>query len=135
MTILRVLNEFRSIYTVKGFNFFSIAMAVALIAVVVSSCAPKDRRPAGILSKEQMTRVLCEVYINEEKVTRLNLRRDSAEAVAEIFDVKAFEKLQTSDSVFRLSFNYYMDRPAEMEQIYTAVVDSLQLREQIAPAQ
>ena len=35
-----------------------------------------------------------------------------------------------SDSVFKKSFDYYMDRPKEMELIYTALVDSLSLMEQ-----
>jgi hypothetical protein len=41
-----------------------------------------------------------------------------------------FAKLGVSDSVFKRSFDYYMDRPREMEQIYAALVDSLSLKEQ-----
>ena len=46
---------------------------------------------------------------------------------------KVFEKAAISDSLFRKSFDYYMERPREMELIYTALVDSLQLKEQRAP--
>ena len=46
---------------------------------------------------------------------------------------KVFAESGVTDSVFKKSFDYYMERPAEMEQIYTALVDTLQLKEQRAP--
>jgi hypothetical protein len=46
---------------------------------------------------------------------------------------KVFQNAAVSDTVFRKSFDYYMERPREMELIYTALVDTLQLREQRAP--
>ena len=46
---------------------------------------------------------------------------------------KVFENAATSDSAFKRSFDYYMERPRQMEVIYSALVDTLQLREQRAP--
>jgi hypothetical protein len=101
------------------------------------SCS-KPGRPAGILSEAQMVSTLTDIYMVEEKVNRLGLVRDSAEKVFDSLRVRVFRNSPYPDSVFKQSLDYYTDRPKEMEMIYTALVDSLQLREQRAlnqPAQ
>jgi hypothetical protein len=93
------------------------------------SCA-KPERPEGILSQPEMVAALTDIYIAEEKVNRLGLVRDSAERVFDSLRARVFKRLSYPDSVFKKSLDYYTDRPKEMEMIYTALVDSLQLREQ-----
>lgn len=93
----------------------------------------EERRPDEILSKAEMVRVMEELYIAEEKVNHLALSRDSARRVFDVMGAKIFQSAAISDTVFRKSFDYYMERPREMELIYTALVDTLQLREQRAP--
>lgn len=80
-----------------------------------------------------MVEIMEDLYIAEEKVNYLALSRDSAVEVAALMENKVFEKAAISDTLFRKSFDYYMERPREMELIYTALVDSLQLKEQRAP--
>ncbi len=77
-----------------------------------------------------MVAALTEIYLSEQKVNRLGIPRDSAEREFERFKQVIFKNIGISDSIFKRSFDYYMDRPAEMEEIYTALVDSLSLREQ-----
>ena len=92
-----------------------------------------ERRPEGVLSKEEMVQLMEELYIAEEKINYLALSRDSAKKVFEVMGTKVFENAATSDSTFKRSFDYYMERPRQMEVIYSALVDTLQLREQRAP--
>lgn len=99
--------------------------------VWVSSC--KEKTPEGILSRSEMVDIMEDLYISEEKVNYLALSRDSAAEVATFMEKKVFEKAAINDSLFRKSFDYYMEHPRDMELIYTALVDSLQLREQRAP--
>ncbi|WP_165824060.1 DUF4296 domain-containing protein [Pseudochryseolinea flava] len=101
-----------------------------IIGLILFGCASKEAVPAGILTSEEMVEMYSEMYLAEEKVNRMGLPRDSAVKVFKIIERKVFEKTKVSDTVFRQSIHYYMDRPLEMEQIYTAVVDSLNLREQ-----
>lgn len=96
------------------------------------SCA--DRRPPHVLSKPEMVKIMEKIYITEEKVNQLALSRDSAKQVFSVISQKVFEEAGVRDSVFKKSFDYYMERPKEMELIYTALVDTLQLREQRAPS-
>jgi len=74
-----------------------------------------------------------EIYIAEEKINHLALSRDSSKKVFMIMQSKLFENAGVTDTVFRKSFDYYMEHPKQMELIYTALVDTLQLREQRAP--
>jgi hypothetical protein len=97
----------------------------------MNSCAEKT--PEGILSKEEMVQVMEELYIAEEKVNHLSLSRDSSKQVATFMQSRVFENAAVDDTLFKRSFDYYMEHPRDMELIYTALVDTLQLREQRAP--
>src|SRR5687768_8914468 len=102
-----------------------------VIPVILSySCQPVERKPEGVLPHEEMVKLLSELYILEEKVVRLGLAPDSAQQVFELMRGNFFETAGVQDSVFKKSFDYYMDHPIEMEKIYTVLVDSMQLREQ-----
>jgi hypothetical protein len=81
-----------------------------------------------------MVTVMSELYITEQKISSLGIKRDSLEQIAEVMKHKVFAKVGISDSLFRMSMNYYMDHPQELELIYTSLVDSLNLREQRIPA-
>ena len=116
----------------KGFfcNFKRMFLLLGGLACIVS-CA--EKAPEGIMSRQEMVQVMEDMYIAEEKINQLALSRDSAKLVFEVMQGKVFENAATTDSLFKKSFDYYMERPKEMELIYTALVDTLQLREQRAP--
>jgi hypothetical protein len=108
----------------KGVLIFS-----CLAFLLVVSCK-REESPADVLSREQMVKVLSELYLTEEKVNKLSLNRDSAALVFNYFNDEVFKKVGTTDSVFRRSMDYYMERPKEIEKIYAALIDSLNLQEQ-----
>jgi|SRR5690606_13148596 hypothetical protein len=92
-----------------------------------------DNKPKDILTPNEMVQVMEEIYITEEKINRLALNRDSARQVFSIMKERVFAEAAVSDSVFRRSLDYYMERPRELERIFSALVDTLQLREQRTP--
>lgn len=87
--------------------------------------------PEGLLSKEQMVKVLIEVHLNEAKLNQLRVPRDSTAKVYEIMERELLKHQGIEDSVYRKSFQYYLDHPMLMEEVYTVVVDSLSLRERL----
>ena len=101
----------------------------AVVLALAASCNT-NKKPEGVLSKAEMVQILEEMYLAEEKINRLGVPRDSAKEVFEVMGEKVFKDAAAKDSVFQRSFDYYMDHPKEMELIYTALVDTLQLREQ-----
>jgi len=113
----------------KGLNITVVLRFVWFAAFLfVFSCS--EKKPEGVLTKKEMVKVLMEVYLAEDKVSRLSLKPDSSKKVFAVFKDKVFDKVAVKDSLFDASFDYYMNRPKDMETIYTALVDSLNLREQ-----
>jgi hypothetical protein len=104
---------------------------VAGLLVLLLSCGDDGKKSAQpVLSHHEMVKTMTEIYLSEQKVNRLGVPRDSAEREFERFKKIIFARIGISDSVFKRSFDYYMDRPREMEQIYSTLVDSLSLMEQ-----
>jgi hypothetical protein len=104
-----------------------------VIAIILGlSCCEKKQAPEGILSQDEMVAVMAELYIGEQKISTLGIKRDSLAQIFGVMKDRIFVKAGTTDSAFRKSLDYYMARPQDMEKIYTSLVDSLNLREQRA---
>ncbi len=114
----------------KGLTYRIVLSILFMILLLGVSCGDSDADKNNILTQSQMVKALMEVYLSEQKINKLGLPRDSAEAEFKRFRPVIFEKVGVSDSAFKKSFDYYMDHPVEMEKIYTALVDSLSLMEQ-----
>jgi hypothetical protein len=125
MTILLTILELGTIKICERKMRYLIFGCLIFIGI---SC--KEKRPAGILSKPEMVIAIKSVYLNEERINRSGLKWDSAQVVLERIQEKSFEKIGISDSTFKNSLNYYVERPAELDEIYSAVIDSLNLMEQ-----
>jgi hypothetical protein len=130
MSILPPQIKFRLAMNAKGLRYLLTMTVVLFLLTFCASCSEGDKETQPVLTKPEMVAALTEIYISEQKVNRLGIPRDSAEREFERFKQVIFKKIGISDSIFERSFDYYMDRPAEMEEIYTALVDSLSLREQ-----
>lgn len=96
--------------------------------ILFLSCKNEER--VQKLSQNEMVRILSQIYIAEEKVNRLGLPRDSAEFVFDKMKDRVFKEFSTTDSAFKASLDYYWNHPDEMETTYSALVDSLNLKEQ-----
>jgi hypothetical protein len=118
---------------VKGLlKIMGVKYRILGMLLVLCSCQRQEQKPANILSQDEMIKVLSEIYVTEEKVSRLGLTVDSTAKVFNYLQDKIFAETSVPDSVFKQSLNYYIDHPGEMEKVYSALVDSLQLREQRA---
>jgi hypothetical protein len=115
-------------------EFSGLKWLLPVVIAVMFSCGG-TARPDHVLSKPEMVKTFMEVYVAEEKVNRLSLPRDSATIVFDSLRVRIFKKMEMEDTVFKASLRWYTAHPAEMQDIFTALVDSLQLREQKAPGQ
>ena len=105
-------------------------LCILSILILVLSCQRKDKVPEGILTRDQMVSVMSELYVLEQKLSTLGIKRDSIAQIFQEMKDPIFENAGITDSVFKRSLNYYMDHPQVLEGIYTSLVDSLNLREQ-----
>lgn len=105
----------------------SIFICLALI------CCKREKPADGILSEAEMVSVLMQMYVAEERLTRVGIPYDSIGKLVPYFRTKVFQVTGIADSTYRKSMEYYMANPKKLEFIYTALVDSLSLREQSQP--
>ena len=98
------------------------------IIIFITSC--QDRRPEDVLSKKDYADYLVDVYLAEAQITTLAIPPDSAMKLFQPFEQSLLRKYSTSDSVIQKTYQYYLGHPEEMEQVYTTVIDTLNLLEQ-----
>jgi Domain of unknown function (DUF4296) len=97
--------------------------------LIIVACE-NNKQPPGILSENEMVKVMSELYITEEKVKHLAIRPDSAQKAFDIIEGQIFKKSGVDDSVFKKSYRFYAQDPVKLQHLYTALIDSLSLREQ-----
>ncbi len=117
-------------YWVKRFFAKQIFMPLMVCVFFLLISCGKEERPNDILTPAEMVSTLTALYLTEAKVGGIPVTRDSSMRIFDYFGTKTFDSLGIADSVFKKSFNYYLDRPKEMEEIYAILIDSLNLREQ-----
>lgn len=106
---------------------------VLITAIILFSCTKKDERekPEWLLEKDKMIGYLIDLHLIEARLTRLGIKRDSTDKLFKEYEKQLFDKHQIVDSVYFKSYNYYLEDVKEMKEIYVAVVDSLNVREQL----
>ena len=87
--------------------------------------------PENILSVDKMAAILVDVHLAEGKIQRLNLYGDTAKLTFGYYERKIFEKHQVNKEHYKNSFEYHLNDIATMDQIYSRVVDSLNVRRQV----
>ncbi|WKN44494.1 DUF4296 domain-containing protein [Tunicatimonas pelagia] len=82
--------------------------------------------PVDLLDKSTMASILIDLHLAEAKMSYTGSRNaDSIEIIYRNYEYSVFKDHNVTDSIYFRSYEYYLDHMAEMEQIYSAVVDSL----------
>lgn len=102
---------------------------VFFIALALSSCQ-KEKRPADVLTPEELSKLMVDLYLAEARMTGQNIATDSALKFFIPFEEKLKLKHGVGDSIIRKSYQYYVAHPEQLEKIYDSVIDTLSLREQ-----
>jgi hypothetical protein len=106
-------------------------LCFGLIVFSLNACQ-KDKKPEGVLDQRALTKVMLDVYLAEARLNVGLVPRDSAEKLFKPFEQKMLKSNALTDSTLRITYQYYLAHPKELEQVYDAVIDSLSLREQHA---
>lgn len=100
--------------------------------LMLAGCAEHPKKPPrGILSEEKMIAYLIDLQITEAKIATLNIPQDSVRTFYDQLQQDLFRKHHIADSDYFNSLSYYLYDVKGMEDIYSAVVDSLSLRERL----
>lgn len=96
------------------------------------SCEKKDLYDrTGILTPDQMTNALIQVHLCEAKVGHSFYSGDSSKLYYASLEKEAFSKLGITNVQYAQSHAFYTAHLVEFDDIYTRVVDSLSLRQQL----
>ena len=109
-------------------NFRKILFSLTLLAFT-GSCQ-KEKLPKGVLSKEELSALMVNIYLAEARLSVAMVPRDSADKLFKPFQAKLLKDRGISDSTMSITYQYYVQHPQELEQIYDSVIDTLALREQ-----
>lgn len=113
-----------------SFTFKSrIGLWLVIIGLVFNACQ-KGKRPEGVLSPEELSKLMVEMYLAEARISGKNMVKDSAMKYFVPFEEKLKAKHGVSDSTMRITYQYYISHSEELEKIYDSVIDTLSLREQ-----
>ena len=103
----------------KKFLIFSLTF-------LLSACGGDEIAPPNnLVSKEQMVSFLIDLHLAEAKINTLAVPYDSSKLLYKHYEKYLFEKYGIEDSAYYESFKYYLHNLQAMDEIYGAVVDSL----------
>ncbi|WPR73893.1 DUF4296 domain-containing protein [Algoriphagus sp. NG3] len=88
-------------------------------------------KPKGLLSQDKMVEILIDIHITEGLASAMPVSYDSSRVLYNLLEKDLFLDHEVNDSLFTQSMIYYLRDPAEMERIYSRVVDSLMVRDSV----
>lgn len=104
---------------------------LAFLMILTFACDVKEKPPEGLMTEQEMIDFLIDLQIVEAKINTSRLPRDSIKYFFPQIEKELFKKHGIQDSVYFQSYQYYLKNIERMEIIYSAVVDSLSLRERM----
>lgn len=94
-------------------------------------CITKQKPSENIMSQQEMVDFLIDLHIIEGKISISRIPNDSIKLFFQDIEDSLYKKHHVTDSIYKKSYQYYLENIDLMEEIYSAVVDSLSLRERI----
>ncbi len=105
-------------------------VAVALTLFLAACQRPENiNPPADLLPREKLVNLLTEMHLLEARVENARLTPDSARALYLTQQKNLLWQASVSDSIFQRSYRYYSIHGKDLDEIYSAVIDTLGQRE------
>ncbi len=116
---------------VKSFRrcCLGLLLAPALLALPACQRPEEPLRPADLLPKEQLIPVLADLHVLEARVEASRLSPDSSRALFLAQQQAMLWQSGITDSSFQRSYRYYGIHGKDLDEIYGAVIDTLERRE------
>lgn len=98
---------------------------LVLLTFTLLACKSNSEKPENLLSKAQMVELLIDIHILEGKLDKLRIQRDSSTVLYNTFEREILKAHNIDKALYKSSYQYYLEEVNSMDEIYTAVVDSL----------
>ena len=119
--------------TERTHSFVSKKLIMLLLITVFSSCgffrAPGKDSCDKILSREQMTEILTDVYFLEGYIREIRLYADELDDSVKVFYQALFRKHGVEFETFREALDCYLLDRREMEVIHEQILNELSIHE------
>jgi Domain of unknown function (DUF4296) len=89
---------------------------------------PETLRPKDFIPKEKMVQILADVHQAEGIISTKEFSKDSSLLLFTEIENQLFVKYGVSKKQFKDSYNYYTSHVQEYKELYTMVVDTLNVR-------
>ena len=96
---------------------------------MIIGCSSSDQIPDPLLNEVVMSNILLDVHLLESKINTLGKKGDTSFQIYDHFEKLILEKHGVDSLVYTQNLAYYMQHPSLLEKVYTAIIDSLVLRE------
>ncbi|QDH79464.1 DUF4296 domain-containing protein [Echinicola soli] len=101
-----------------------------VFVVGVISC-DDDKAPKYLLSEDEMVGIMVDIHMAEGMASSLPVSYDSSKKLYPLFESRVFEKHQVVDTTYTKSLEYYLRDTEKMKELYSRVIDSLNVKEKI----
>ncbi len=89
----------------------------------------KEERPKDVLDKQQLSSIMIDLYLTEARLSSYPIIRDSSLKLFLPHESVILAKRNLSDSTLRKTYAYYLSHPADFNDVYDIVIDSLSTME------
>ncbi len=111
----------------------AVIFALFFTTAVITSCVEtRDHRtavPEGLIPQSEFVPLFADIQLLEAARKQKMIKGDSIDLEVANAYRQIFEKHQTTDSLFRISYLHYFSKPEEMSAIYEEVIDFLSQQE------
>jgi hypothetical protein len=104
---------------------------ISFLFIILGCSGNIKKLPEGIMTKDQMVAYLIDLQLTEAKIASLKLPEDTVKLFYDQVEKELYKRHHISDSTYLKSISYYLYDVKGIEEIYSAVVDSLSLRERL----
>ncbi len=97
--------------------------------LLLTACNAKTTIPEDVLPENKMILILSEIHMAETEIQNINFKSvDSSYALQRAWEIKIMKKFKTDTATYNRSYKFYLTHVEYMQDIYTAVADTLQKR-------
>lgn len=94
----------------------------------LAGCSTVEERPADLLPRDKFTQVLLEGQLIEARVNHEQVIDKSTDVPALRYYAEMFQKQGVTEEQFKKTYQWYVDHPAELKDVYNEVLTGLQKR-------
>lgn len=105
------------------------SLLLGIMALAMVSCTSDETVPEGVLPKETMAKVLLKIHLKEAELEVKQIQKDTANVMFDVAEKEIYTAAGTTHEQFKKSYLYYSDNQAQFDEIYTIVLDSLNILE------